>query len=107
MFVKNSGAGFRRMNDGIEMRTLAYGDSMLMVAFHLIKGHELALHSHPAEQTGYLLSGHIRLSFGGQEHDILPGDSWSIPGGTEHGGEILEDSMAVEVFSPVREEYLT
>jgi len=30
----------------------------------------------------------------------------SIPGGVEHGAEVLEDSVAVEVFSPVREDYL-
>jgi quercetin dioxygenase-like cupin family protein len=37
---------------------------------------------------------------------VLPGASWSIPGGVEHGGEFIEDSIAVEVFSPVREDYL-
>jgi quercetin dioxygenase-like cupin family protein len=32
------------------------------------------------------------------------GDSWCIPGGVEHGAEILEDSVAIEVFSPVRDD---
>ena len=36
----------------------------------------------------------------------MPGDSWCIGGDVEHGAEILEDSVAVEVFSPVREDYL-
>jgi quercetin dioxygenase-like cupin family protein len=34
------------------------------------------------------------------------GDSWCIPGGMEHGAEILEDSVAIEVFSPVRDDCL-
>jgi len=34
-----------------------------------------------------------------------PGDSWAIKGNLEHGAEIKEDSIAVEVFSPVREDY--
>jgi len=38
--------------------------------------------------------------------EVAPGDSWCIPGNVEHGAEILMDSVAVEVFSPVREEYL-
>jgi quercetin dioxygenase-like cupin family protein len=38
--------------------------------------------------------------------DVLPGDSWCIPGGMEHAVEMIEDSVVVEVFSPVREEYL-
>lgn len=32
--------------------------------------------------------------------------SWCIPGDTEHGAAALEDSVAVKVFSPVREDYL-
>jgi quercetin dioxygenase-like cupin family protein len=107
MFVKQSGAGFRRLTEGIEIRTLAYGEKALMVEFRLYKGHELPRHAHPHEQTGYLLSGHIRLALAnGEVYDALPGDSWSIPGGLEHSGEFLEDSIAIEVFSPVREDYL-
>ena len=33
----------------------------------------------------------------------MPGDNWCISGGVEHGAEIIEDSIAVEVFSPLRE----
>jgi quercetin dioxygenase-like cupin family protein len=32
---------------------------------------------------------------------------WCIPSNVEHGAEILEESVAIEVFSPVREEYLS
>jgi quercetin dioxygenase-like cupin family protein len=106
MFEKQSDAGYRRLTEGIDIKTLAFGEKTLMVEFRLRQGHEFPRHMHPHEQTGYLLRGHIRLSFGGQVYDVLPGDSWSIPGGVEHGGEFLEDSTAVEVFSPVREDYL-
>ena len=41
-----------------------------------------------------------------EEKDLMAGDSWCIPSGVEHGAEILEDSVAIEVFSPVREDYL-
>jgi mannose-6-phosphate isomerase-like protein (cupin superfamily) len=63
-------------------------------------------HAHPQEQTGYLISGRIRLSIGEESFDVEHGDSWCIPGNVEHQAEILEDSVAVEVFSPVREDYL-
>ncbi len=33
-------------------------------------------------------------------------DSWCLKGGVEHSAEVLEDSVAVEVFSPVRKDYL-
>ncbi len=58
------------------------------------------------EQTGYLITGKIRLTIGEQVFDVGPGDSWCIPGNTAHSAEILENALAVEVFSPVREDYL-
>jgi quercetin dioxygenase-like cupin family protein len=54
----------------------------------------------------YLSYGRIRLSIGSEEYDVTPGNSWCIPSGVEHGAQILEDSVAIEVFSPVREDYL-
>lgn len=38
--------------------------------------------------------------------ECKPGDSWAIPGGAQPGAAILADSVAIEVFSPVREDYL-
>jgi quercetin dioxygenase-like cupin family protein len=106
MFERQGESGFRRMVEGIEIKALVHGEKMLMVEFRFAAGHALPRHTHPHEQIGYLIRGHIRLSIGDEMHDVLPGDSWSIPGGVEHGGEFPEDSVAVEVFSPVREEYL-
>jgi mannose-6-phosphate isomerase-like protein (cupin superfamily) len=48
----------------------------------------------------------IRLSIGEDTFDVEPGDSWCIPGNVEHGAEVLENAVAVEAFSPVREDYL-
>jgi len=83
-----------------------YGEKTLFTEFRLKKESDLPSHSHPHEQTGYLVSGKIRLTVGDETLDAEPGDSWCIPGGVEHGAEILEDSIAIEVFSPVREDYL-
>ena len=106
MFEKHSNEGYRRPLDGIEQKTLVHGDKTLMVEFRLQKGAILPLHSHPHEQIGYLVKGHIRLTVGAEVHDVQPGDSWCIPGDVLHCAEIIEESVAVEVFSPVREDYL-
>lgn len=106
MFQKHSKSGYTLALAGIEQKTLAHGDKTLMCEFLLTKGAQLPLHSHPHEQIGYLVSGHIRLRIGSEEQDLKPGDSWCIPGGVEHGAAIVEDSVAIEVFSPVREDYL-
>jgi quercetin dioxygenase-like cupin family protein len=106
MFEKCSKEGYKRALDGIEQKTLVHGDNTLMVEFLLQKNAVLPLHSHPHEQTGYLIKGRIRLTVGADVHEVMPGDSWCVPGSVLHGAEIIEESVAVEVFSPVRKDYL-
>jgi quercetin dioxygenase-like cupin family protein len=106
MLQKSSKKGYTTAIEGVKQKTLVYGEKTLMTEFLLKKGYQLPLHSHPHEQTGYLVSGHICLTIDSEENDIRPGDSWCIPCGIEHGAKIFEDSVAIEVFSPVREDYL-
>ena len=106
MFNKQNREGYISAIEGIEQKTLVYGEKTLMVEFLLRKRSLLPRHSHPHEQTGYLVKGNIILTIGAEEFDVKPGDSWTIPGGVEHKADIIEDSVAVEVFSPVRENYL-
>ncbi len=107
MITRQSDHGYRRMADGVEMRTLVHGPSTMMVHFHLEAGSVLPPHSHPHEQTGLLLSGRARFTIDGDTSEVGPGDAWCVPGGTEHAFAALEDCVVVEVFSPVREEYLS
>ena len=106
MFYKRSKDGYKQALEGIKLKTLVYGDKTLFAEFRLEKGSQLPRHAHPQEQTGYLVSGRIRLSIGEDIFEVEPGDSWCIPGHVEHRAEILENSVAIEVFSPVREDYL-
>lgn len=106
MFSKHGESGYSNPLPGVRMKTLCYGDRTLMTEFLLEAQHELPMHSHPYEQTGYLVAGHIAIVIDGQASDVLPGDSWCIPPDVEHGAMCIEDSVAIEVFSPVREDYL-
>jgi quercetin dioxygenase-like cupin family protein len=106
MFCKQCDEGFREVLPGVSMKTLTFGKNMLFTEFRLKAGHSLPIHEHPQEQTGYLMSGSIRLTIGKDVHLVGPGDGWNIPGNVDHGAVVLEDSVAIEVFSPVRKDYL-
>ena len=106
MFLTGSDEGYVEVLPGIRRKTLCFGATTLMSEFRLRDGSPLPAHDHPQEQTGYLVSGRLRLTIGDETREVEPGDSWSIPGGVRHGAEVLEDAVAVEVFSPVREDYL-
>jgi quercetin dioxygenase-like cupin family protein len=106
VFATRSDDGYVEAAPGVELRTLVHGANTLMAAFRLSAGHVLPPHVHPHEQTGYLVSGRIRLRIGAEARDLDPGDSWCVPGGVEHAADLLEDSVAIEVWSPVREDLL-
>jgi quercetin dioxygenase-like cupin family protein len=106
MFAKYDPDGFLTPVEGIEMKTLVYGENSLLTRFHLKKGSILPRHSHPQEQTGFMVSGKMTLFIDGEAFLAEPGDTWSIKGNIEHWAEIIEDSVAIEVFSPLREDYL-
>ena len=106
MFYNSNHVGYKQTLPGIQIKTLVYGEKSLLTEFRMEQGSQLPPHAHPHEQTGYLIAGRIRLSIGDEIFEAEPGDSWSIPGGVTHRAEILVDSLAIEVFSPVREDYL-
>ncbi len=83
-----------------------HGEKTLFTEFRMNAGAVLPKHAHIHEQTGYLIEGEIRLTIGQETFEVKKGDSWCIPGNTQHSAEIITDSAAIEVFSPVREDYL-
>jgi quercetin dioxygenase-like cupin family protein len=106
VFIRHTDEGYGIAAPGVELRTLSHGQVTLMAEFRLHAGHVLPDHVHPHEQIGYLVTGRIRLRIGNETHEVKPGDSWCIPGGVAHSADLLEDSLAVEVWSPVREDLL-
>ena len=106
MFYQHDSDGYKDLLPGIRIKTLVYGDKTLLTEFRMKKGSQLPLHAHPQEQTGYLVAGRIRLFSGDEIFAAEPGDSWNVAGNAPHRAEILEDSVAIEVFSPLREDYL-
>ncbi len=106
MFYKSDSSGYKEELKGIRRKTLVHGQKTLLTEFRLAKGAVIPKHHHPHEQTGYLVSGRLEFLIGPDCLHAESGDSWSIPGNVEHGATAAVDSIVVEVFSPVRDEYL-
>jgi quercetin dioxygenase-like cupin family protein len=106
MFYKSNDNGYTPILPGIRIKTLTYGELTLFTEFKMEKGHVLPKHSHVYEQTGYLLKGNLLLTIGTEEYNVTQNDSWCIPCNVEHWAQILSDSVAIEVFAPVRKDYL-
>ncbi|HKZ43557.1 MAG TPA: cupin domain-containing protein [Anaerolineales bacterium] len=106
MFKKSNPEGFHEITKGVFIKSLIHGKITHMTRVNFIKGAQIPNHDHPHEQTGILLSGRINLVINGINNEASPGDHWSIPGSTLHSANAIEDSELIEVFSPIREDYL-
>lgn len=94
------------MLPGVVRATLAVSDKLMIVEFRLTADVAVPMHQHPHEQCGTVRKGRMLFTVGDEETLLGPGDSYSIPGGVEHGAKVLEDSLVIDVFTPPREDYL-
>jgi quercetin dioxygenase-like cupin family protein len=87
-------------------RQVIHGENMTVARIHLAKGAVVPLHSHPNEQITLLVSGRLRFIMAGEERVVEAGETVQIPPQLPHQVEALEDSVAVDLFSPVREDWI-
>jgi quercetin dioxygenase-like cupin family protein len=90
---------------GVELRAIAGANLMLSVV-RLERESIVQEHSHPHEQMGILLEGKLEFTVGGVTRVLGPRDMWRIPGNIVHRVRALENSVALDVFQPIREDYL-
>ena len=106
MFTKKENRAFRPLIEGVVMRPLSFGEKTILCEFRLEKGHRIPAHSHPYEQTGYVVSGTLNIRIDNEWFLANAGDSWCIAENIEHEVETLDDAIVLELFSPVRPDYL-
>ncbi len=91
---------------GLTRRTLAYSDKAMLVECTMEKGSVFPWHDHPHEQLAYLVSGKLIAEWRKEKHTVSAGDSWVVPGGVRHRVTVLEDSVALDFFTPSRRDYI-
>ncbi len=106
MFRVNAEASAVEMFPGVVRRTLNSGERTTLVEITMAEGATVPAHSHPHEQVGYVASGRVRFAIDGHERELSAGDSYLVPSDASHEVTALEPSVCVDIFSPVREEYL-
>ena len=71
----------------------------------IVSGSVLPEHQHMHEQTTTVLEGKLELTVGGQVHLLEAGQAVVIPSNVRHSALAHTDCKAMDVFSPVREDY--
>ena|SRR5437660_903379 len=88
------------------LRRFITGDRLTVAQFELKKGGVVPRHSHDQEQITCVLRGALRFDIDGRQVVVRQDEVLQIPGGVEHGVTVLEDAVVIDVFSPVRQDWI-
>lgn len=109
IIAKKEEAG-KKVFKGVSLDVLSIGDKSMVAKMNYVNGNFATTHSHPNEQSGYVVSGKYRLIIDALEGviDVIlnPGDSYAIPENYPHSFEVIEGGEVIDVFTPIREDYL-
>ncbi len=87
-------------------RQVIHGDKVTVAKVYLAKGAVVPQHSHVNEQITMCLEGRLRFVIDGLETCLEPGDALQIPPNAAHVVQALEDSVAMDIFAPAREDWI-
>lgn len=107
MFTENKNIAARDLGGGVTRKVLSYSQNLMACELRMEKGAVGALHSHPHEQIGYIISGRLVYQEEGKEDKILEtGDTYYVAPNVVHGVQILEDTRLLDIFTPMREDFV-
>ena len=97
-----------RVTDTID-RKIITGPRMMIAHVYLKKGAVVPKHSHENEQITWIVEGALKFWIGddgAEEVIVRAGEVLHIPSNVPHKAEALEDTLDVDVFSPIRQDWL-
>jgi quercetin dioxygenase-like cupin family protein len=92
--------------EGIE-RQMVVGERIMIVRFRFVPFLVTPEHTHTHEQMSLVVSGRVRFFVEGQERIASPGDVLHFPPNTLHGATMMDEEVVlIDIFSPIREDFL-
>lgn len=107
MYVENKNVPLTDLGGGTVRKVLAYSENLMSVELKFEKGAVGAKHRHPHEQIGYIISGSLVFQEEGKEDKVLvTGDAYYVEPDVEHGVVALEETMLLDIFTPMRKDFI-
>jgi len=106
MFTYNKEATITNCEPGVTRKVLSYSDELMMCEITFEKGAKGNFHSHEHLQITYIAEGSFSFTIDGETKIVSKGDSVYMPSGVLHGVTALEAGVLVDVFNPMRKEFV-
>ena len=89
----------------LTQRQYISGEKLTLARFTIRQGARVAKHSHEHEQFAWVMEGALKFFLPDREVVVRAGEVLCIPPNTPHEAEALEDTIDIDVFSPVRADW--
>jgi quercetin dioxygenase-like cupin family protein len=106
VFFQEDIAEWKDVSDGITRQFMGFNSQLMMVKIKFEKGAIGALHNHFHSQVSYVAAGEFKVSIKGEDKVLKTGDGFYVSPNINHGVECLEPGILIDVFSPVRKDFL-
>ena len=94
------------LGGGVQRRVLAYNEQQMIVEVHFEKGGVGSMHTHPHVQSTYVKSGKFRFTIDGEDVEVAAGDTIAFPPDIPHGTLCLEAGVLLDIFTPMRKDFI-
>jgi len=94
------------VGEGLTRQLFGYDDAILMARVEFEVGAVGEVHAHAHSQVSYVESGEFDVFIDGAEKRLGPGDSFYVHPNLDHGAVCRKAGVLLDVFSPVREDFL-
>ena len=91
---------------GLISRRVITGEKAMIARVFIKKGGVVPVHHHESEQLSYILEGALKFELAGKEVLVRAGEVLVIPSNVPHRAVSIEDSVSLDVFSPIRRDWL-
>ena len=106
VFIENREIPWEDVDKGMKRKIMAYDDKLMVVKVEFEKGGIGALHQHYHSQITHVESGRFEVQINGEKKILTAGDAFYIPPNVVHGAICLEAGILIDVFSPMREDFI-
>jgi quercetin dioxygenase-like cupin family protein len=87
-------------------RKIITGEKAMVAQVFLKKDAVVPEHSHESEQITYIMEGALKFELEGREVIVRAGEVLHIPSWVPHRAVALEDTLDLDIFSPIRTDWL-
>ncbi len=105
-FIIGKEIQWETVGEGVERQIMGYDDKIMLVNVKFDKGGIGVMHQHYHSQVTYVISGEFDVTIGEETKTLKGGDSFYIPPNVTHGAICKESGFLIDVFSPIREDFM-